>query len=105
MLAELCYRANPTRETLEKYRDLVVESADFMVSFVHYDALRDRYVVGPPVIPVQEVHDPSKCINPPFELEYFRWGLKTANEWLVRLGEAPDDRYSAVAANCPGSRS
>ena len=102
MLAELCYRANPTRETLEKYRDLVVESADFMVSFVHYDALRDRYVIGPPIIPAQEVHEPSKCINPPFELEYFRWGLKTANEWLVRLGEAPDDRYSAVAGKLSG---
>jgi len=102
MLAELCYRANPTRDTLEKYRSLVVESADFMVSFVHYDALRDRYVIGPPVIPVQEVHDPSNCINPPFELEYFRWGLKTANEWLVRLGEAPDERYSEVAGKLSG---
>lgn len=97
MLAELCYRAHPDNETLEKYRSLVVESADFMVSFAHYDAHLDRYVLGPPLIPAQETHAPESCINPSYELEYFRWGLKTAAKWQHRLGEAPNRNYTEVA--------
>lgn len=102
MLAELCYRARPDMETLLKYRQLVIESADFMVSFAHYDAQSDRYVLGPPLIPVQETHTPDDCINPAFELEYFRWGLRTANIWRARLQEAPDERYFKVERKLSG---
>lgn len=98
MLSELCYRACPDTETLKKYRSLVMESADFMVSFLHFDTGTGRYVMGPPLIPAQETHAPEDTMNPAYELEYFRWGLKTAVEWQRRLGETPNPRYLDAAA-------
>ena len=91
MLAELCHRAEPdagARESfLREYREIVVETAEFMKSFVRWDEAGARYVVGPPYIPAQERHDPRAVLNAPYELEYFRWGLRKADEWLERLGE------------------
>lgn len=51
--AELCYRTHPDRETLERYKDIVFNTADFMVSYAVYDQKRARYVLGPPLIPAQ----------------------------------------------------
>ena len=96
MLAELCYAARPDPALLCEYRDVVVESAECMKSFIHWDASgADRYVLGPPYIPAQERHDPRITLNAAYELEYFRWGFTTADEWLARLGEAP--RYAQLA--------
>lgn len=86
MLAELCYRCNQSREFLERYRDVVVESAEFMASFVHIQD-EGKAVLGPPVIPAQERFDPRNVLNPGFEVAYFRWALRQANLWLTRLGE------------------
>ncbi len=97
MLAELTYRANPDMAILNKYRALVIESAEFMTSFAHYDSHLDRYVLGPPLIPAQETHDSATCCNPAYELEYFRWGLEIANQWLLRLGERRNTNFDEVA--------
>jgi hypothetical protein len=86
MYAELCYRAHPNRQTLERYCDLVFKTADFMASYVIYDAKNDRYVLGPGLIPAQENHSPHIALNPTFELEYWRFGLKIAGLWRRRLG-------------------
>ncbi|MDR2482848.1 MAG: hypothetical protein LBD08_04365 [Treponema sp.] len=93
MLAELCYGAAPCGEFLREYREVVVESAEFMKSFVHRDG--GGYVLGPPYMPAQERHDPRTVLNAAYELEYFRWGFRKADEWLARLGEAP--RYDEIA--------
>jgi len=82
--AELCYRERPTRETLEQYREMVFESAEFMASFAVWDATRDCYVLGPPVMPAQENYDARKICNPTYELAYWRWGLATAQAWRER---------------------
>jgi hypothetical protein len=97
MLADLCYRAAPEADFLRDYRDVVVETAEFMESFVHWEKSGDggRYVLGPPYIPAQERHDPRLVLNAPYELEYFRWGFARADRWLERLGEAP--RFGGVA--------
>jgi hypothetical protein len=96
MLAELCYRAAPDKTFLREYRDVIVETAEFMADFVHQDeAGRGGYVLGPPYIPAQERHDPRIVLNAPYELEYFRWGFRQADIWLTRLGEAP--RYESIA--------
>jgi hypothetical protein len=98
MLAELCYLAAPEAAFLREYRDIVVETAEFMESFVRWEETEEgagRYVLGPPYIPVQERHDPRIVLNAPFELEYFRWGFRQADAWLVRLGEAP--RFGGLA--------
>jgi len=84
--AELCYRANNDRATLERYRDVVLESAEFMASFAYLDEKAGRYVLGPPVIPAQENHPPRHTWNPTFELAYWAWGLSVAQRWLERLG-------------------
>ncbi|GHT56989.1 hypothetical protein FACS1894109_07850 [Spirochaetia bacterium] len=94
LLAELYYRSAPGEAFLREYRDIIVETAEFMQSFVHWVS-KDRCVLDAPYIPAQERHDPRRVLNAAYELEYFRWGLKQADHWLERLGEAP--RFSDTA--------
>jgi len=83
------YKTNPSRVTLEKYKELVAETAKFMASYAHFDG--ERYVLGPPVIPAQERHNARECLNPTYELEYWIYGLKTATWWFEQLSlEVPD---------------
>lgn len=96
-LAELIYQADPTEATLREYADVVRESAVFMASFAEWDAERERYVLGPPVIPAQERHKGPDTWNPTYELEYWRHGLEQASEWARRLGEEPDPRWREVS--------
>jgi len=95
--AELCYRVSPSAERLKRYRDVVLESAEFMASFAWLDPKRREYVLGPPVIPAQENHPPKETWNPTYELEYWRWGLETAQRWRERLGLQREPRWDDVA--------
>ncbi len=99
VLAELCYRAHPDRRTLERYRELVFATAEFMASFAVRDPRGGRYVLGPPVIPAQENHPPRQTWNPTFELEYWAHGLELAQRWRRRLGLPPDPHWEQVRAN------
>jgi hypothetical protein len=94
--AELCYLAMPVRETLEYFRDIVMETAGFMASFAVWEANRSRYVLGPPVIPAQEDHLAEDTWNPTFELEYWRHGLELALEWRRRLGMEPVSKWEHI---------
>ncbi|HVE55603.1 MAG TPA: hypothetical protein VNB22_02170 [Pyrinomonadaceae bacterium] len=94
--AELCYINKPTRRTLLKFKQIVEETAEFMASFAHFDAKTNRYVLGPPVIPAQENHPAMETWNPTFELEYWRFGLKKANEWRERLGLKREPKWDDV---------
>ncbi|MES1263433.1 MAG: hypothetical protein ABUL69_03700, partial [Peristeroidobacter soli] len=85
-LAETIYKAKPTRETLEKYREIVFETAELLASWPYFDRKADRFVLGPPMIPAQENFEPLDTFNPTFELEYWRFGLATAQAWRERLG-------------------
>jgi hypothetical protein len=84
-LAELCYSESRDEESLRKYAGLVFETADFMASYAWHDTLNNRFVLGPLLIPAQERFPMERTINPPFELVYWRWGLRTAQEWRERL--------------------
>ena len=95
-LAEILYKARPTRETLEKYRDVVFETAELLASWPFYDRKADRYVLGPPLIPAQENFPPLTTFNPTFELEYWRFGLATAQQWRERLGLPKDPKWDNV---------
>ncbi|MCL2833889.1 MAG: hypothetical protein FWD78_12025 [Treponema sp.] len=101
LLAELCYRQNSSRQFLEEYLDIVLQSAEFMIAFMHWDG--NSYVLGPPLIPAQERFDPRTVLNPGYEVEYFRWGLRTANAWLERLGmrQRPDFENAAAKLAAP----
>jgi beta-xylosidase len=96
LLAELIYRARPGRDVLERYREIVYETADLLASFAHADESGTRYVIGPPIIPAQEVFPPLTTFNPTFELEYFRFGLQTAQTWRERLGVPRDVKWDRV---------
>ena len=96
--AELVYLNKPTRETLRKFKQIVEESAEFMASYAYFDKRTDRYVLGPPVIPAQENHPARETWNPTFELEYWHWGLKKANQWRERLGLRRNPKWDEVVA-------
>lgn len=84
--AEMDYRKNPGSKVLEKWKEIVVNTADYMADYLFYDKKKKQYVLGPPVVIVSENTDPYKTINPIFELGYFRYGLRTALAWADRLG-------------------
>ena len=95
-LAELVFRARPARRVLERYRDLVFASAEFMASYPWWDQAKRRYVLGPPLIPAQESHPPATTFNPTFELAYWEYGLATAQRWRERLGLAREPAWDRV---------
>lgn len=95
---ELEYRAHPDQKTLQKYKDLVFKTADFMASFAHYDVDKQRYVLGPGLIPAQERFKAETTFNPTYELAYWEWALKTAQQWRSRLGMARNAKWDDVIA-------
>ena len=97
--AEQLYRANPTRETLEKYKQLVYATADFMADFPVWNQEKQQYDLAPPLIPAQEHWPKGKTFNPPFELSYWYWGLTTAQQWKERLQESKDEKWEDVRLN------
>lgn len=97
--AELDYRLHPSAGTIEKWKDIVFETADFMADYAFYDSSQNRYILGPPVYIVSENTDPLTTINPAFELGYWRYGLRTAQEWRERIGLARDKKWDDVLDN------
>jgi hypothetical protein len=99
--AELCYRAHRDRDTLERYRQIVFETAEFMASYPVWDQKRRRYVLGPALIPAQESYGPYKArtLNPTFELAYWHWALETAQKWRQRLGLQRNPNWEKVIKN------
>ncbi|RDV15451.1 hypothetical protein DXT99_10250 [Pontibacter diazotrophicus] len=94
--SELVYRQRPNQATLEKYRDLVFETADFMASFPTYDAGDQRYHLAAPLIPAQELFPAHETNDPPFELAYWHYALSVAQEWRKRLGLPENEKWQAV---------
>lgn len=98
-LAELVYRSRPQRQVLEAYRDVVFETAAFMASYARWDEATGRYVLGPPLIPAQELHPARTTFNPTFELAYWAFGLERAQQWRVRLGLPRHQDWDRVLRN------
>jgi protein-glucosylgalactosylhydroxylysine glucosidase len=94
--AELCYRREPSRSTLERWREVVFATAEFMASFAFLDLQRSQYVLGPPLKTVSENADTLTTLNPAFELNYWRFGLRTAQAWRERLGLPREPQWDAV---------
>jgi len=95
-LCELVYRANPNKETLAKYRDIVFETANFLASYAFYDQNTKRYVLGPPIKSVNESSDENLTQNPSFELVQWYYGLKVAQDWLERNGEKRNQKWDDI---------
>ena len=94
--AELAYRQHRDRATLERYRDVVFETAEFMASFPWRDEGTGRFVLGPPLNCAQETYPKDRTTNCAFELNYWAWGLQAAQTWRQRLGLSREPRWDRV---------
>ena len=94
--AELIYRDNPSDEILNKYKNLVFETADFMASFAQLSEDDGHYHLCPPLIPAQEHFKATETSDPAFELTYWNWGLTIAQKWRERLGMGTDTTWQKV---------
>ncbi len=96
--AELDYRLHPDEKTLAKWKNIVLESADFMASYAWRNP-QGKYDLGPPLRIAAE-HTPSAVSrNPAFELSYWRFGLKAAQMWRERLGLSRSETWDEVLKN------
>ncbi len=94
-MAEELYRANPSRETLQKYAKQVEETAEFMADFVSYDSKSKKYYLQGATA-MQESMSKDFSFNHPFELAYWQYGLKVANEWRERQGKERHAKWDAI---------
>jgi hypothetical protein len=97
-LAELVRRAVPGRATLERHRDIVYETADFLASFPRRMPDGKLHLI-PPLIPAQECYRAAETSDPAFELAYFRWALGVARQWRVALGDPPEPAWDTAWRN------
>nr|MBP6591252.1 hypothetical protein [Chitinophagaceae bacterium] len=95
-MAELLYRAKPGKEVLNKYKDLLFATADFMASFPSYDTATGKYKLGKGLIPAQECFEAVQTFNPTYELAYWSWGLQMAQEWRKRLGLPREPKWDTI---------
>ncbi|OYU54859.1 MAG: hypothetical protein CFE25_12805 [Chitinophagaceae bacterium BSSC1] len=94
--AELLYRKNPNATTLKKYRDLVFATADFMADYASWNPTTKKYQLGKGLIPAQERFKPEETFNPSYELAYWDWALKTAQDWRIRSGMKRNTTWDSV---------
>jgi len=94
--AELCYREHRDVATLNKYKDLVFATADFMASFPIYDKASERFILGKGLIPAQERFKAEETFNPTFELAYWQYALSVAQEWKKRLKLPAEKKWNDV---------
>jgi len=125
--AELAYRESPNQITIEKYRDVVLETTEFMLSYPIWEEARDsvppaprppswhpasrapsvnplllargRYNLGPVLQCAQERFPKTATLNPTFELAYWKAGLELARHWHGRLRVPHDERLYHVYRN------
>ena len=97
--AELEYRVRPNRATLQKWRTVLAETAEFMASYAVRNPETGRYDLGPSIAIVSENTDDKVTTNPAFELSYWRFGLRIAQTWLERLGLPRDPAWDHVLTN------
>lgn len=86
-MAELIRRATGDRKVVEKYYDIVQQTAEFMAAFVTYDERADEYIIEGACAANESYHERS-TINPAFEMSYWHFGLKVAQEWREMMGES-----------------
>ncbi|KAF9809042.1 hypothetical protein IEO21_07615 [Rhodonia placenta] len=99
VFAEYEYRATQSRETLERWQDVVYETADWMANYARYNTSTGVHDLGPPMYVVSEDTSPNVTRNPAFELAYWRLGLDLAQAWMERLGEEVPVAWGEVKEN------
>lgn len=103
-MLELIYRARMSEGDtgaeafLAENWPLVRETADFMADYAVQDAQGIRHL-EPPLIPVQERHEPEETRDPAFEIAYWRFGLNLAAAWARRLRKPVPPAWLDAARN------
>ena len=95
--AELDYRLHPTAATLDKWKDVVFGTADFMADYPTWDAVTGHYDLYP-VWPAYEGDNRTLRRNTIFELGYWRVALEWAQQWRLRLGLEREPHWDEVAS-------
>jgi hypothetical protein len=95
--AELLWLLDRDRAVLDRYREIVFATADFMADFPERGD-EGRLHLGPPVVPAQETYYPDRArtADPTFELTYWYWALTVAQQWRTRLGFDREPRWDAA---------
>lgn len=94
--AELSYRAQPTRETLETWKTILFETATMMADFMAWDEATHRYVMGPPVMSGAEGNSGFESWNSTSELNYWAMSLEIAQRWRERLGQRREPAWDHI---------
>lgn len=81
----LKWKASKDDNLIEKYWDVIEETAEFMCDFAYFNEEKKCYELSYPLIPAQENHDARTTKNPVFELEYWRFTLEIAADWAEKL--------------------
>ena len=97
-LAEECYRAHPSDETLKKYGRQVEATAEFMADFVSYDAKTGHYFLQGATAMQESMSKDFSFIHP-FELAYWQYGLAVANRWRERQGLERHQEWDKITRN------
>ncbi|KAJ3731470.1 Six-hairpin glycosidase-like protein [Lentinula guzmanii] len=99
VFAEYEYRAFPEQDTLDKWAEVIRETANWMSVFAWFNQSTNVYDLGPPMYVVAEDTSPNVTINPAFELAYWRFGLGLAEAWMEKLGEDVPTNWTKVKEN------
>lgn len=94
-MAELVYRATHSNAFLKEYYDMIEQTAEFMASFVNYDASKDRYIIQG-ACAANEAYNESTTINPAFEMAYWYYGLSVAQQWRERMGKERNTKWEEI---------
>ena len=95
--AVLEYRLRPTRQTLEKWQEIVFGTAEFMADYPVKEPATGQYSLQPLMTANERVIGKDGV----FELAYWRFALAQAQEWRRRLGLPPEPKWEDVRKNLP----
>ncbi|MCW3098271.1 MAG: hypothetical protein JWL77_3889 [Chthonomonadaceae bacterium] len=90
--AELEYRLRPTTRTLNRWRDIVIGTAEHMADYPTRDAVTGLYSLAPAMPPSEQ----GITRDTVFDLAYWRWGLDAAQRWRERCGLAREPHWDDV---------
>jgi len=91
-LAELEYRLRPTRATLDKWAEILRQTALHMADYPTLNPNTGFYSLAP-AMPPSELGITRDTV---FDLAYWRWGLDQAQRWRERMGLAREARWDEV---------
>jgi len=81
---------------LEKWEDVIRETANWMSAFAWWNESTSVYDLGPPMYVVSEDTSPNITQNPAFELAYWKLGLGFAEMWMSELGKEIPSNWTDV---------